>query len=73
MMETRYFNEKKQKMKTEIRKDYFCEGIFCTPKIVQMFDHTRGDRTTIMTLREFKGNTGVSDSYFTVRALQRGN
>jgi len=63
----------KSVVKTEIRKRFECSGSYCTPHHVEMTDHTRNDLRSVLTLQKFKTNAGVPDSFFTVRALQRGN
>ena len=71
-LELRYFNDKDQKIKTESRPDYTCEGDICTPKVIKMVDHTRNDTWTEMVMQEWKTNNDYSDDLFSVRTLQRG-
>jgi outer membrane lipoprotein-sorting protein len=71
--EGRYFNSKGVKVKTETREKFVCSETYCTPHHVEMIDHTRGDLRSVMTLKKYKTNVGVPDSFFTVRSLQRGN
>jgi hypothetical protein len=66
----RYFNDKGVKLKTETRSDYRCQKKICSPKKVKMVDHIAGGRWTELTQVEWKVNTGIKDSYFTVRSLQ---
>jgi hypothetical protein len=66
----RYFNDKGVKLKTETRTDYKCRKKICSPKKVKMVDHVAGDRWTELTQLEWKVNTGIKDSHFTVRSLQ---
>jgi outer membrane lipoprotein-sorting protein len=70
--ELRFFNEKGVKLKTDYRTKYDCKGDLCNPKDMKLVDHTRGDVYTTMISKEWKVNTGVKDSFFTVRALQKG-
>ncbi len=72
-LEIRYFNDKGMRVKTETRRDLVCQGDFCMPREVVMIDHTRSDLQTTMKLVKAKTDPGVPESYFTVRALQRGN
>ena len=69
--EIRYFNDKGVKVKTEHRSNYDCQGTICNPKKLKMVDHTRNDTWTEIICHEWKVNTGVKDSQFTVRSLQR--
>jgi outer membrane lipoprotein-sorting protein len=69
--EIRYFNDKGAKVKTEFRSNYDCDGTICNPKKLKMVDHNRNGMWTEITCHEWKVNTGVKDSQFTVRALQR--
>lgn len=70
--ELRYYNAKGVKVKTEQRLEFTCGSGVCAPKIIDMVDHTRAGIKTRMTRRAWKVNQGVPDSFFTVRALQRG-
>jgi hypothetical protein len=69
--EIRYFNDKGVKVKTEHRSNYECQGTICNPKKLKMVDHTRNGMWTEIIGLEWKVNTGVKDSHFTVRSLQR--
>ena len=69
--EIRYFNDKGVKIKTEYRSNYDCQGTICNPKKLKMVDHTRNGMWTEINCLEWKVNTGVKDSLFTVRSLQR--
>jgi hypothetical protein len=66
----RYYNDKGVKLKTETRTEYNCQKKICSPKKVKMVDHIAGGRWTELTQVEWKVNTGVKDSFFTVRSLQ---
>ncbi len=67
-----YFNERGVKTKTETRLEFKCVGTACAPKTITMVDHTRNDMVTTMVRKEWQINANVPDSFFTVRALQRG-
>ncbi|HOX43519.1 MAG TPA: outer membrane lipoprotein-sorting protein [Myxococcota bacterium] len=67
-----YFNDKGVEVKTETRTSYECKDGLCNPRVMTMIDHTRGDIKSTMVRRDWKYNQGVDDSFFTVRALQRG-
>lgn len=71
----RYFNDKGVMIKSETRSDYECrdkEGArICSPMQLRLTDHTRNDMYSEIVTKEWKVNTGVEDSFFTVRALQR--
>jgi hypothetical protein len=69
--EIRYFNEKGVKVKTEHRSNYDCKGTICNPKKLRMVDNTRNGMWTEIICLDWKVNTGVKDSQFTVRSLQR--
>jgi hypothetical protein len=66
----RYFNDKGVKLKTETRSEFKCIKKVCSPKKVKMVDHVAGGRWTELTQTEWKVNTGIKDSFFTVRSLQ---
>jgi hypothetical protein len=66
-----WFNDKGTKLKTETRSDYECQDNICGPKLMRMTDHTRGGMWTEFSRTGWKVNTGIADSEFTPRALQR--
>jgi outer membrane lipoprotein-sorting protein len=66
-----WFNDKGVKLKTETRWDYECQDNICGPKKMKMVDHTRGGMWTEFNRLGWKVNTGIPDSEFTPRALQR--
>jgi len=70
--EIKYYNEKGELMKTEVRTDYLCKGRICQPSVLKLTDHTRNDAWTKIICDKWEVNTGVDDRFFTVRALQRG-
>lgn len=70
--EIRYFNAKGTKIKTELRLSYSCQGDICNAAEMKMTDHVRNGAWTKMLRKKWKTNTGVSDSKFSLRALQRG-
>ena len=67
----RYYNDKGVKLKTETRIDYVCQKKVCSPKKIKMLDHIAGGKYTELTRAKWKVNTGVKDSFFTVRSLQK--
>jgi hypothetical protein len=69
--EIRYYGAEDRHLKTETRPAYDCRGKLCNSKVMTMIDHSRGDLKSSMIRREWKPNSGVRDSFFTVRALQR--
>ena len=71
-IEIRYFNDVGATVKTETRTVFVCQAGLCIPKVVVIVDHTRADIKTTMTIKDWKVNRGVPDSFFTIRALQRG-
>ena len=71
-VELRYFNDRDVKIKTEVRTGYSCKGKVCTPKTLKLTDHRRNDIWTAITWTTWEVNTGISDSYFSLRKLQRG-
>ena len=66
-----WFNDTGVKLKTETRTEYECQGNICGPKYMKMLDHTRGGMWTEFNRTGWKVNTGIADSEFTPRALQR--
>ncbi len=70
--EIRFFNSELKHVKTETRGAYDCGQGICTPGEMTMTDHRRGDRKTTLRVLERRVNTGVSDSVFSVRNLERG-
>lgn len=70
--EIRFFDSELQHVKTEVRGAYECGEGACTPGEMTMTDHRRGDAKTTLKVIERKVNTGVSDSNFSVRNLERG-
>lgn len=69
--EIRYFNDKGVNTKTEKRSKFECREKVCSPWHLKMVDHTRNGMSTEIVCLEWKVNTGVKDSFFTVRSLQR--
>lgn len=67
----RYYNDKGVKLKTETRVDYKCQKKICSPKKIKMVDHVAGGKWTELSQVKWKVNTGVKDSFFTVRSLQK--
>jgi len=70
--EIRFFNDVGQHIKTESRPEYDCAGDLCTPRVMKMVDHTRGDAFTTLEAKERRVNQGIGDSVFSVRSLERG-
>jgi len=70
--EIRFFNRDGMHVKTETRSEYDCGGGVCTPGVMTMTDHRRGDARTTLRVLERRVNTGVPDSVFSVRNLERG-
>jgi hypothetical protein len=68
----RYFNAKGAKLKTETRYDFQCQQEICSPRVMRMTDHVRGDIYSELIRTEWKVNTGIKDSFFSVQSLQRG-
>jgi len=66
-----YFNAAGVKVKTEKRTGFECIKEHCNPRVITLTDHARGVTSTL-TRKKWKVNTGVADSYFSVRALLRG-
>ena len=67
----RYYNDTGVKLKTETRTGYKCQKKICSPKKIKMVDHIQGGKWTELTQVGWKVYTGVKDSYFTVRSLQK--
>lgn len=66
-----YFNAKGVKVKSERRLGMECREEHCNPKQISLTDHVRGVTSTL-NRRQWKVNTGVKDSYLSVRAMLRG-
>ena len=69
--EIRYYSAEGQHLKTETRPEYDCGEDICTPSKMKMTDHTRGDVATTLIVLERRVNTGIQDSVFSVRSLER--
>ncbi len=69
-VEIKYFSDKGQHIKTELRTDYSCQGDVCNAASMKMIDHSRGDAATELIRQEWEVNTGVADDVFSVRSLQ---
>ncbi len=70
--ELRFFSEKGQKLKTDVREEYECrdpEKKLCAPHSMKLTDHTRGEIYTTMTMEDWKVNQNIPDSFFTQSAL----
>lgn len=72
-VEIQYFNSEGQKVKTETRLKFSCNGNNCAPGVIEMVDHTRNNLKSVLTMRQWTPNAGLDDSFFSVRALQRSN
>jgi len=71
--EIRYFNDKGQKVKTETRTGYSCQGKVCNAAVMRMTRHARNDTWSEFRRKKWTVNTGVSDRFFTLRSVQRGH
>jgi hypothetical protein len=69
----KYINDKGVVLKTEQRLNYECQENLCNPKEMILTDHTRNNLVSKMVRKQWKRNTGISDAFFSVRDLQRGN
>jgi len=70
-LEIRYYNKKGEHTKTETRTQYACQGPICVAKVMRLVDHTRNNAWSEFVTTDWKVNTGIPDSFFTQRALQR--
>lgn len=70
--ELKYYSDTGAHVKTETRGDYTCEKEVCSPKMLKMVDHTKGDANTVLTRAKWKVNEDIPDSRFTKRALEEG-
>lgn len=68
-----YYNDKGALLKTEERSDYECAENLCNPRLMKLVDHTRNDLTTRMVRKSWKRNSGIPDSFFTQRSLQKAS
>lgn len=71
-LKTQFMNAEGEVIRTETRGEYICNGDTCTPGVMRMTDHARGDAWTEMRAVDVKLNTGISDDVFTPRTLQLG-
>lgn len=74
-LEMKYYNDKGQHVKTEIRSKYDCndEHNVCLPGVMRMEDHTREGAWTELQRQSWQLNTGVDEDVFTTRNLQLGD
>ncbi len=70
-LEMEYFDDAGNKVKTETRSEYTCEGKVCAPEVIAMRDHTDGDHVSKLVRKKWKVNGGLSDRLFTKRNLAR--
>lgn len=68
-----YFGKEGQHLKTETRSDYRCEEEVCSPQSIEMVDHTRGNVSSTLKMKDFAVNQGIEDDVFSVRNLSRGD
>ncbi len=68
-----YFSDKGVMLKSEDRTNYECADNLCNPREMKLVDHTRNDLTTRMVRKSWKRNSGIPDSFFTQRALQKAS
>ena len=68
--EIKYFNSKDEHIKTESRTEYSCQGTICNAAVMTMVDHSRGGASTQFLRRDWRVNTGISESLFSKRTLQ---
>ncbi len=66
-----YFSDKGKKLKTETRTDHKCKGKICNAFTMKMIDHTRNGMWTKLLMTNWEVNSGLPDSHFTSRSLQR--
>ena len=52
------------------RSDFSCKQDVCSPRELKMVDHTRGEDMSTLVRQKWEVNTGVKDSFFTVRSIQ---
>jgi len=72
-MRIEYFNDKGVLLKSEERTNYECADNLCNPREMKLVDHTRNDLTTRMVRKSWKRNSGIPDSFFTQRSLQKAS
>ena len=74
--EIRYYNKQGVKTKTETRTGYTCKptdaGQVCNFAESKMVSHIRNGTWSKFVRKEWEVNTGVKDSFFSLRVLQRG-
>jgi outer membrane lipoprotein-sorting protein len=71
-----YFNDKGVKVKSEEREGYSCrsrpKGSVCNCKVMKLTDHTRNGLWSKLIMKSWQIDTGVPDSFFSQRDIQRG-
>lgn len=70
-IELLYFNDKGSLVKSETRSDFACQGASCCPGLVTLVDHTRGDLKSTLRRLDWELNSGLPDSAFSVRHLDK--
>jgi len=65
-----YLDAQGTKLKTETRSDFSCKQDVCSPRKLKMVDHTRGEVMSTLVRQKWEVNSGVKDSFFTVRSIQ---
>ena len=74
--ELRYYNKHGVNIKTEQRTGYTCKatdnGQVCNFREGKMVSHIRNGTWSKFVRKEWEVNTGVSDTFFSLRVLQRG-
>lgn len=70
-LEMKYYDAAGKNVKTEKRSEYTCEGKVCAPAVISMRDHTDGDHVSNLVRKKWKVNSGLPDSLFSRRTLQR--
>jgi len=66
-----YYSDKNVHLKTDVRTGFECQGAVCNFKVQRLTDHTLGGLWSENRRTGWKVNTGISDSEFSVRSIQR--
>lgn len=65
----KYFDKGGSHVKSETRKEYFCDGKVCTARTMKMINHAKGGLWSELTLTKHKINPTISKKLFSKRNL----
>jgi len=68
----RYYSTSGEHLKTQTFESPVCRQEVCLPTLIRMTDHSRGGAWTTLEAAKWEVDTGLDETRFTVRELQRG-